>query len=105
MVLVLEQPVLAVLHQELVTTEARVDEAVDKRRGQVLACAVHVGAASEDGSDVVQMRLVNLVRTLGLHDVELSGQRQKVVVQVTIGVQVWSLTQFYSVGFLLSYDV
>ena len=105
MVLVLEQPVLAVLHQELVTTEARVDEAVDKRRGQVLACAVHVGTASEDGSDVVQMRLVNLVRTLGLHDVELSGQRQKVVVQVTIGVQVWSLTQFYSVGFLLSNDM
>ena len=82
--LVLEQPVLAVLHEQLVLAEARVDESVDEGGGEVLAGAVHVGATPEHWADVVQVGLVHLVRALGLHNVQLTRQVQEMVVQMAV---------------------
>ena len=45
-VLVLVQPLVAVVRQQLVLSEGSVDEAVDKRGGQVHTGRVHLGAAT-----------------------------------------------------------
>ena len=82
--LVLVQPLVAVLHEQLVLPEAGVDEAVDEAAGEVLPRAVH-GAAAERRPDVVEVRLVDVVRRLGLHDVELPGEVEEVVVEVAVG--------------------
>ena len=85
MLFVLVEPLVAVLHEELVLSEGGIDEAVDEGRGQVLAGRVHLAAAKGRTRIVVQVRLVNVLGRLGLHDVELAGQCQEVAVEVRVG--------------------
>jgi len=47
-VLVLVQPFVAVVREQLVLTEGRVNEAVHEGRGQVHAGRVHLGAAAPE---------------------------------------------------------
>lgn len=104
MLLVLVEPLVAVLHEQLVLTEGGVHEAVDERRGQVLAGGIHLTAAECRTRVVFQVRLVNVLWRFWLHDVQLqkhwshhkyrlssessgylAGKRQKVVVQLSVG--------------------
>lgn len=48
MVLVLVQPFVAVVCEQLVLTEGGVDEAVHEGRGQVHTSGVHLGAAASE---------------------------------------------------------
>ena len=56
----------------------------DEEGVEVLPGAVH-GAAPEGRADVVEVRLVDVVRGLGLHDVQLARQVEEVVVEVAVG--------------------
>ena len=79
-------------------SESCVDESVDKAGGQVLSGRVH-GAAAIGRPHVIQVGLVDILRSLGLHDVQLSGQVQEVVVQLRVG---HDLVQLVEVVRLLS---
>ena len=65
-------------------SETGVDEAVDKAGGEVLSRRVD-GPAPKGRPHVVQVGLVHVLRTLGLHDVQLAGQVEEVVVQLRVG--------------------
>lgn len=68
--LVLVEPLVAVLHEQLVLAKAGIDKAVHKAGCQVLSGRVHL-ASSKRGSRVLQVRLVYILGDLGLHDVQL----------------------------------
>jgi hypothetical protein len=64
-------------------SKACVDESIDEAGGEVLPGRVD-GPAAIGRPHVVQVRLVDILRGLRLHDVQLAGQVQEVVVQLRV---------------------
>merc|ERR1719495_2548728 len=74
--LVLVQPLVPVFHQQLVLSEASVDEPVDKAAGKVLPCTVH-STSAKGRPHIVKVSLVHIIWCFGLHDVKLTGKERK----------------------------
>ncbi len=65
-------------------SKACVDESINEAGGEVLPGRVD-GPAAIGRPHVVQVRLVDVLGGLRLHDVQLAGQVQEVVVQLRVG--------------------
>ena len=73
---------LLVVAHKLILAEAGVEEAVDERRGQILSRRVHLGLIRRPVG--LQVRLVDVLGHLGLHDVQLARQVQEVLAETRV---------------------
>ena len=100
-VLALEHPVILVLvcQDEQIFAKAGIDEGINVGERQVLLCTVNILILE---ASVLQVGLVNRVRMLGLHHVEVAGQRLKVLAKLLVGNDVLQVFIFALVGVPLS---
>eukprot|EP01136_Pigoraptor_vietnamica_P003671 Opistho-1_new@33196 len=82
-VLVLVQPLVALLRHELIVTETGVDERVHKRRRKVLLG--RVARAAKRVPRRLQMALVNVLGDLRFDDVELARECHKLSAEMRVG--------------------
>lgn len=70
MFLIFVQPLISVLCEQLVCSKGSINKTIDEGGSEILAGRVNL-ARAKGGPVVLQVRLVNVLWGLGVHDVQL----------------------------------